>query len=163
MAGVTRAKFPQIMTLRYNAAFSLSQLEAAKAKARAERKPLGFIMVWDSLFGERADTRLQGGTHGLAHFYRAFNENVVLVFVRHENELGSVPNAVKEGFNGPDEGGFAPNMAVVDATASEFIVEIPYGGADSNGEKRDKVFAAGAAKIDQWLATHPQAIATPKP
>lgn len=51
-------------------------------------------------------------------------------------------------------------MAVVDATASELIVEIPYGGANSNGETRDQVFSAGAEKVDQWLSTHPLAVAT---
>jgi len=158
-AGVTAAKFPQKRTMRLSDAFSLSQLEAAKAKAQAEHKPLGFLMVWGQFFGEEADTRSGGGAPGLAHFYRAFNSNLVLVFVRHETELGSVPDAVKQGFNGPDEGGFAPNMAVVDATATEFIVEIPYGGNDSNGAKRDQVFGAGAVKIDQWLTTHPYAVA----
>lgn len=158
-SGVIAAKFSQRMTVQLNSAFSLSQLEAAKAKAVAECKPLGFIMVWGQFFGKQTDTRSRGSEPAMAHFYRAFNANLVLVFVRHETELGSVPDAVKQGFNGPDEGGYAPNMAVVDATASEFIVEIPYGGTDSNGEKRDQVFSAGAAKIDQWLATHPLAVA----
>jgi hypothetical protein len=79
--------------------------------------------------------------------------------VRHETELGHVPEAGKKGFNGPDEGGFAPNMAVVDATASEFIVEIPMGGGKSDGAKRDEVFRALTPKIDQWLAAHPTAAA----
>jgi hypothetical protein len=81
--------------------------------------------------------------------------------VRHESELGLVPNAVKQGFNGPDEGGFAPNMAVVDATATEFIVEIPMGGGSSDGAKRDEVFRALTPKINQWLATHPSASVKP--
>jgi len=160
---VAAAKSSQSMSLQLNSAFSLSQLEAAKAKALAQHKPLGFIMVWGEFFGKEENTRLRGGVPGLCHFYRAFNSELVLVYVRHETELGLVPEAVKRGFFGPDEGGFAPNMAVVDATASEFIVEIPYGGNDSNGEKRDKVFGAGAEKIDLWLATHPLATATPSP
>ena len=158
LAGVRTATFSQSLTLQLNSAFSLSQLEAAKAKAQAERKPLGFIMVWGKLFGKSADTRKGGSESGLAHFYRAFNNTLVLVYVRHETELGSVPAAVQRGFGGPDEGGYAPNMAVVDATATEFIVEIPYGGAHSDGGKRDEVFSAGAVKIDQWLATHPLAV-----
>ncbi len=85
----------------------------------------------------------------------------MLVFVRHENELGMVPPAVRRGFFGKDEGGFAPNMAVTDASATEFIVEIPYRDLDADG--RDQLFAAGGRKIDLWLATHPQAIATPDP
>ncbi len=159
MAGVLAARGIKHRVVQLGDAFSLSQLEQAKAKAVAERKPLGFIMVWGQFFGVPANTRLRGSAHGLAHFCEAFNNNLVLVFVRHETELGSVPNAVKQGFNGPDEGGFAPNMAVVDATASEFIVEIPYGGDYSDGEKRDQVFSAGAAKIDGWLKTHPLAVA----
>lgn len=157
-AGVTAAKASQRLTVQLTSAFNLSQIETAKARALTEHKPLGFIMVWGQFFGKETDTRSKGSVPALAHFYRAFNSNLVLVFVRHETELGLVPDAVKEGFCGPDEGGYAPNMAVVDATATEFIVEIPYGGTDSNGEKRDQVFAAGAAKIDQWLTTHPLAV-----
>jgi len=164
-AGVNSARMSSTLTVQLSSAFSLSQLEAAKAKAVAERKPLGFIMVWGEHFGRQTDTRSKGSISALAHFYRAFNNNLVLVYVRHENELGLVPDAVKQGFTGPDEGGWAPNMAVVDATASEFIVEIPYGGSDSVGSIRDQVFSAGAEKIDQWLATHPLAIgkATARP
>ena len=116
-------------------------------------------MVWGQFFGNTYSPRLKGGQSALAHFYRAFNNSLVLVFVRHETELNLAPKAVKQGFFGPDEGGFAPNMAVVDATASQFIVEIPMGGADGDGPRRDQVFAAGAAKIDQWLGAHPTAAA----
>ncbi|XHR29146.1 MAG: hypothetical protein ACFUZC_00995 [Chthoniobacteraceae bacterium] len=157
--GVNSAKSGERVVMRLDSAFSLSQIEAAKAKAIREHKPLGFIMVWGQFFDSKAvDSRAQGGGEGLAHFYRAFRNTLVLVYVRHESELGQVPDAVKKGFNGPDEGGFAPNMAVVDATASEFIVEIPYGGAKSTGEIRDGVFSAGAQKIEQWLSTHPDAL-----
>ena len=147
------------MTLRLDSAFSLAQLEQAKEKARAERKPLGFLMVWGQFFGHEADPRDKGSDSALVHFYEAFHQNLVLVFVRHETELGQVPEAVKKGFFGPNEGGFAPNMAVVDATATEFITEIPFRGLDGNG--RDPLFAAGGREIDQWLATHPAAMATP--
>jgi hypothetical protein len=159
-AGVAAARTAAPMELSPSVAFGLSQLDAAKAKAQAEKKPLGFVMVWDQFFGNRYDPRLKGGQAALAHFYRAFNNSLVLVFVRHENELRSVPGAVGQGFSSPDEGGFAPNMAVVDATASQLIVEVPMGGAYSDGAKRDRVFAAAAAKIDKWLAAHPTATAT---
>lgn len=49
-------------------------------------------------------------------------------------------DAVKTGFNGPEEGGFAPNMAVVTADCAQFVCEIPYGGTDSNGAIRDQIF-----------------------
>jgi len=156
-AGVAGAKHAAPLFLSTDMTFSLDQLDIAKAKAQAERKPLGFIMVWAQFFGNRYDPRLKGGQAALAHFYRAFSNSLVLVFVRHETELDSVPPAVKQGFAGPDEGGYAPNMAVVDATATQFIVEIPLGGANSDGLRRDKIFAAGATKIDQWLAAHPTA------
>lgn len=155
------AKSAPQTTLKLTDAFSLSQIEQAKAKAQAERKPLGFVMVWGQFFDKKASTRGRGSEAALAHFYHAFKDTLVLVFVRHENELGLVPDAVKKGFNGPDEGGFAPNMAVVDATASEFIVEIPMGGGSSDGPKRDEVFRTLTPKIDQWLASHPTASAKP--
>jgi hypothetical protein len=147
------------MALQAGDAFSLAQLDQAEQKARQEQKPLGFLMVWGVFFGHEADTRGSDSVSALIHFYQVFNRDLVLVFVRHESELNMVPAAVKKGFFGPDEGGYAPNMAVTDATATEFIVEIPYAHLDGPG--RDQTFAAGANKIDQWLATHPQAAPTP--
>ena len=147
------------MTLQAADAFSLSQLDQAEQKAREERKPLGFLMVWGVFFDHEADTRGSDSVSALVHFYQVFNQNLVLVFVRHETELNMVPNAVKQGFFGPNEGGYAPNMAVTDATATEFIVEIPY--AHQDGAGRNQTFAAGAQKIDQWLATHPNAVQAP--
>jgi hypothetical protein len=147
------------MALQPADAFSLGQLDQAIEKAREERKPLGFLMVWGVFFGHEADTRGSDSVSALIHFYQVFDQNLVLVFVRHETELNLVPDAVKKGFFGPDEGGYAPNMAVTDATAKEFIVEIPYAHMDGPG--RDQTFAAGAKKIDQWLAAHPNAVATP--
>jgi hypothetical protein len=49
-------------------------------------------------------------------------------------------------------------MAVTDANVTELIVEIPYKHLDGNG--RERIFAAGGRKIDEWLASHPDAIAT---
>jgi hypothetical protein len=147
------------MTMELTNAFSLNQLEQAKQKAQTEKKPLGFIMVWGQFFDHEADPRSKGSDSALVHFYEVFNKDLVLVFVRHETELPMVPDAVKQGFGGPDEGGYAPNMAVVDATATEFITEIPFRSLDGPG--RDELFAAGGKKIDQWLSTHPDAAAIP--
>ena len=94
----------------------------------------------------------QGGNSRLAHFYDVFHDNLVLVFVRHESELGNVPDSVKKGFNGPDEGGFAPNMAVVTADCSQFVCEIPSGGEHSNGQIREQIFRQKIAVIKQFIA-----------
>ena len=147
------------LTLELNSAFSLAQLDQAKAKAQAEKKPLGFLMVWGQLFDHEADPLGTGSDQALVHFYEVFNDQLVLVFVRHETELGMVPPAVAKGFRGPDEGGYSPNMAVTDATATEFIVEIPYKGLNAAG--RDPLFADGGHKIDLWLSTHPDAMPAP--
>jgi hypothetical protein len=160
---VAAAKTAAPITLYANNAFELSQLDEAKAKAQAQKKPLGFVMVWGEFFGKKADPRETGSLAAFAHFYHAFNNSLVLVFVRHESELRDVPGPVEQGFTGPAEGGYAPNMAVVDATASQLIIEVPMGGAKGDGAKRDRVFAAAAAKIDQWLTTHPGALPTPPP
>jgi len=69
--------------------------------------------------------------------------------------------AVATGFTGPDEGGFAPNMAVVDATGNEFILEVPCGPAKATGIDRDAIFKMAATKIQAWLAFHPTAIGAP--
>lgn len=147
------------MSLQLSNAFSLAQLDQAKAKAQAERKPIGFLMVWGQFFGPEEDTRGSSSVSALMHFYQVFNNSLVLVFVRHETELSQVPPAVRKGFFGPDEGGFAPNMAVTDASATEFITEIPFRGL--NGAGRDPIFAQGAREIDQWWAAHPDAMPTP--
>jgi hypothetical protein len=149
------------MTMAENNAYSLSQLEQAKQEAQQQHKPLGFLMVWGQFFGQPADTRGNDSVSALVHFYQVFHQNLVFVFVRHETELQMVPDAVKKGFFGMEEGGYAPNMAVTDATATDFITEIPYKHLDGAG--RDEVFAVGARKIDQWLATHPNAMPTPTP
>ena len=156
--GLAHARQNQTVNLNKNMAFSMTTLEAAKKKAKAENKLMGFIMVWDSFFVPAQPMR-KGGPDGLAHFYDVFHDALVLVFVRHESELGSVPDAVKTGFNGPDEGGFAPNMAVVTADCSQFVCEIPYGGKDSNGAIREQIFRQKIAVIKAFLKKQ----ATPKP
>ena len=162
--GLSLARQNQTVYLNKNMAFSLANLEAAKKKAKAENKLLGFIMEWDSFFVPAQPMR-KGSPGGLAHFYDVFHDALVLVFVRHESELGSVPAAVKTGFNGPEEGGFAPNMAVVTADCSQFVCEIPYGGNDSNGAIREPIFRQKIAVIKafQKKQATPKAASTPSP
>jgi hypothetical protein len=160
-AGLENAKKAPAAAMQMTYAFGLDRLDAAKAKAQREHKPLGFIMVWDQYFNKRATTRVIGGSSALLHFYEAFKDSLVLVFVHHENELDKVPRAVAFGFQGPDEGGYAPNMAVVDATATQFIVEIPCAGPGGAGPERDAVFKMAAAKIQTWMNAHPTAVAAP--
>ncbi len=148
--GLALARQNQMVYLSKNMAFSMTNLEAAKKKAQAENKLMGFIMVWDNFFVPAQPMR-QGSPGGLAHFYDVFHDGLVLVFVRHENELDSVPAAVKTGFNGPEEGGFAPNMAVVTADCSRFVCEIPYGGEKSNGGIREPIFRQKIAVIKDFL------------
>ena len=147
--GLAFARQNEVVYLSKNVAFSLDHLEAAKKKALAEKKMLGFIMEWDSMLVP-AKPLVRGSPGGLAHFYDVFNDGLVLVFVRHESELGNVPDAVKTGFNGPDEGGFSPNMAVVTADCSQFVCEIPYGGNESNGAIREKIFRDKIAVIKKF-------------
>ncbi|HEY3763147.1 MAG TPA: hypothetical protein VGN23_15485 [Verrucomicrobiae bacterium] len=147
------ARQDQVVDLSKHVAFSLSQLDAAKQKAKAEKKLIGFVMEWDSMLIP-ARPMGRGSDDGLAHFYDVFHDNLVLVFVRHESELNNVPDAVKQGFFGPEEGGFAPNMAVVTADCSKFVCEIPYGGDQSNGQIREQVFRQKIAVIKKFLATN---------
>jgi hypothetical protein len=158
--GLYNARANNRISLTLNSAYRLSSLEAAKKKAQAEHKLLGFIMVWDMFFQPAQPM----GTHGpnsMAGFYTVFNNALVLVFVRHEDELGKVPPAVGQGFFGPDEGGWAPNMAVVTADCSQFVCEIPLGGEKSNGAIRESIFRAKIAEIKKFLES-PKALA-PKP
>lgn len=143
------ARRNQRVYLNKNIAFSLGNLEAAKKKAKDEKKLLGFIMTWDNFFIP-SHPMGPGSNGALAHFYDVFHDNLVLVFVRHEDELNKVPDAVKQGFFGPDEGGYAPNMAVVTADCSKFVCEIPEGGKESNGAIREKIFREKIAEIKRF-------------
>ena len=154
-----RADSPISLTL--NSAYRLSSLDAAKKKAQAEKKLLGFIMVWDMMFRPASRPMGTGGPNDLAGFYSVFNNALVLVFVRHEDELDKVPDAVKKGFFGPEEGGWAPNMAVVSADCSQFVCEIPLGGEHSTGAVREPIFRQKIAVIKKFLE-NPEAFA-PKP
>ena len=152
--GLTYARQNQVVPLAKNMAFSLDNLEAAKKKAKDEKKLLGFIMVWNTMYVPSAPME-RGSGGGLAHFYDVFHDNLVLVFVQHESELDKVPDAVKQGFNGPEEGGFAPNMAVVTGDCSQFVCEIPYGGDKSNGQIREQIFRQKIADIKKFVKAHP--------
>ena len=147
-------------------AYGLDQLEEAKARARTERKPLGFIVTSKKCFGQAYNTRQTSAYAALLHFDEAFKEPLVLVFVPQETDPSLLPPAVKKGVTSAAAGNLAPNMAVVDVTASELIVEIPAGGPKADGEQRDEIFKAGAAVIQQWLSYHPTGLAqtvTPPP
>jgi hypothetical protein len=148
--GLYIARQNRPMNLNLNNAYRLANLEEAKKKAQAEHKMLGFIMVWDVMF-QPSQPMGSGGPNDLAGFYAVFNKALVLVFVRHENELDKVPDAVKKGFNGPEEGGFSPNMAVVTADCSQFICEIPLGGNKSNGYVREQIFRQKIAVIKKFV------------
>jgi hypothetical protein len=151
-AGLMFARQNQLVNLNKNLAFSLDNLEAAKKKAKAGKKMIGFIMEWDSMLVPSHPMGIGGSDDGLAHFYDVFNDNLVLVFVRHESELGQVPDAVKQGFNGPEEGGFAPNMAVVTADCSQFVCEIPFGGKGSTPQIREQNFRQKIDVIKKFAA-----------
>jgi hypothetical protein len=153
--GLAYARQNRPINLTKNLAFSLDQLAAAKQKAKAEKKLLGFIMEWDTFFIPSHPMN-RGSNAGLAHFYDVFHDNLVLVFVRHESELGLVPGAVGQGFNGPEEGGFAPNMAVVTADATQFVCEIPYGGDQSNGQIRETIFRQKIDVIKKFIKAQPK-------
>lgn len=144
------ARRNQPIILTKNLAFSMDNLEAAKKKAKEEKKLMGFIMVWDYFF-VRSHPMHSSSNGALAHFYDVFHDNLVLVFVRHESELGLVPGAVRAGFTGPDEGGIAPNMAVVTANCSQLVCEIPCGGKEYNTQVREQIFREKIAVIKAFL------------
>jgi hypothetical protein len=149
--GMAMARQNRTVNLSKSMAFSLNQLDAAKARAKQEKKLIGFIMVWDEFFTPSTPMGL-GSNGALAHFYDVFHNNMVFVFVSHERELGNVPDAVKQGFNGPEEGGYAPNMAVVTADCSNFICEIPYAKKDFTG--REEIFRQKIEVIKKFLANN---------
>jgi hypothetical protein len=154
--GMAYARQNVVVNMKKDMAFSLSNLEEAKKKAKAEKKMIGFIMEWDSFFVP-SDPMGQSSDCAMAQFYDVFNDGMVLVFVRHESELNDVPAAVRQGFFGPEEGGFAPNMAVVTADCSQFVCEIPYGGKESNGMVREKIFRDKIAVIKAFEKANPTA------
>ena|SRR5579859_4144171 len=147
------ARQDQGIYLNKDLAFSLDQLDAARKKAEAEHKLLGFILVWDNFFHPAGPPARPVGNfseNALAHFYDVFHDNMVLVFVSHERELDKVPPAVKQGFGGSDEGGYAPSMAVVTADCSHYICEVPY--SKKNFAGREQIMRDRIAVIKKFLA-----------
>jgi hypothetical protein len=156
--GLEAAKSVPEQPVKGTDAFNLSQLADAKAQALRDRKPLGFIMTSSTMFDKPVTTRAPGGSSALLHFYQAFKDSLVLVFVPIETKVDQLPPAVSAGFTRKEMGGVAPNMAVVDATANALVVAVPCGNAKTSGPDRDKVFVIAAAAIQHWLSYHPMAI-----
>jgi len=157
------AKTAPARAMTENDAFSLDQLDDAKSKARSERKPLGFVVVTKKCFGQAYTTRQTGGYSALLHFYEAFKDPLVLVFVPSNGEV-SVPGSVARGVKAAaTQGVTAPYMVVTDATTAEDIGIIPPGDIKADGGKRDEIFKIGAAKIQEWLSYHPAAISNGPP
>lgn len=149
--GLARGYLNKQGVLKKTDAFSLSQLEEAKKKATEEKKLLGFIMMWDTFYDKKVAPNDQGSEAGALHFYNTFNDSLVLVFVRHENEIRKTPESVQKGFLGPEEGGFAPNMCVVSADTKDYVVQIPFGGKTSNGKIRHQIFGEKIKVIKEYL------------
>lgn len=152
LAGIARGMTSRPGSLKKSDGFSLNSVEQIIEKAKAENKLVGFMMMWDQFYNKPASPMGKGSESGALHFFNSFKDSMLIVFVAHENELDKVPDSVKKGFFGPDEGGFAPNMCVVSSDLKDFIVEIPLGGANSDGKVRQGVFDAKMAAIKQYLA-----------
>lgn len=161
--GLEAAKSVPEQPVKETDAFNLSQLADAKAQALRDRKPIGFIMTASTMFNKPVTTRVPGGSSALLHFYQAFKDSLVLVFVPVETKVDQLPPAVTAGFTRKEMGGVAPNMTVVDATTNALIVAVPCGNAKTAGPDRDKVFVIAATAIQRWLSYHPLAIGEPPP
>lgn len=74
--GLYLARQNKPIILGLNRAFRLADVEAAKKKAKQEKKLIGFIMVWDSMFGP-SQPMGRGGPNDLAGFYTVFNKALV--------------------------------------------------------------------------------------
>jgi hypothetical protein len=145
--GLFLARENRLLDLKKDLAFSLDDLEAAKQKAKAEKKMIGFVVVWDQFFTNRlVRTMGKGSDDALAQFYTTFHKALVLVFVSHERELDKLPPAARTGIFGPEAGKFSPKMAVTTADGSQFVCFIPYGADDATGYDREAVFKQ---KIDE--------------
>lgn len=150
-----KARGNATIQLAPDSAFRLDQIEEAMQAAQAEKKPIGFIMVWDVFFGKQAKPQGNKGEDALAHFHEVFRDNLVLVYVRHEEldkQIDNIPESVKKGFFASDGASFSPNMAVVSADAGEFICQIPLGGGNAtDGRAREAVFREKIQAINAWI------------
>ena len=148
--GLFQARENQLVQMKKDLAFSLDNLEAAKQKARAENKMIGFVVVWDQFFNQPTRTMGKGSNAALAQFYTTFHKGLVLVFVSHERELDKIPPAAKTGIFGPEAGKFSPKMAVVTADCSQFVCLVPYGKDEATGYDRETLFKEKIAEIKKF-------------
>jgi hypothetical protein len=149
--GLFLARENKLVQMKKDMAFSLDSLEAAKQKARAENKMIGFLVVWDEFFTNNpARTMGKGSDDALAQFYTTFHNALVLVFVSHERELDKIPAAAKKGIFGPDAGKWSPKMAVTTADCSQFVCFIPYGADEETGYEREGLFKQKIAEMKQF-------------
>jgi hypothetical protein len=157
------AKTAPARAMSQDDAFTPDQLSDAMAKARSERKQLGFVVVSKKCFGQAYTTRQTSGYAALLHFYEAFKEPLVLVFVPSEGQV-PIPEAAVRGVKAAAGGGLnVPYMVVLDAGATELVGVLPSGDTKADGEKRDELFKVGAAKLQEWLSYHPTAVSTGPP
>jgi len=155
--GLFLARENKPVAMRKDMAFSLDNLEAAKQKARAENKMIGFIVVWDQFFTNHpVRTMGKGSSDALAQFYTTFHTALVLVFVSHERELDKIPAAAKTGILGPEAGKFSPKMAVTTADGSQFVCFLPYGADEETGYQRETIFKQKIAEMKKFSGNAPR-------
>ncbi|NDY41659.1 hypothetical protein G3N55_02170 [Dissulfurirhabdus thermomarina] len=97
----------------------LSDLPAARAKARREGKALAFLFV---------DTR--GGCGLCAQAARLAAERLspaaVVVHVDPRSDLGRMPSLVRDALRSPAAGQVSPRLAVTDAAVRRVIAVVPF-------------------------------------
>jgi hypothetical protein len=157
------AKSAPARAMSQNDAFTPEQLSDAIARARSERKQIGFVIVNKKCFGQAYTTRQTSPYAALRHFYEAFKEPLVLVFVPNEGPV-PIPEAAVRGVKAAAGSGLnVPYMVVLDAGATELVGVIPSGDLKADGEKRDDLFKVGAGKLQEWLSYHPTALSNGPP
>ena len=158
--GLFLARQNNKVDLKKDMAFWLDDLEAAKQKAKAEKKMIGFVVVWDNFFGKPAKTMGQGSPDALAQYYTTFHNALVLVFVSHERDAERVPPAGKRGLSGLKAGKFSPKMAVVTGDCSQYVCIVPYGEGTSTGYEREVIFKQKIAVIKKFASSPPKSQVT---
>jgi hypothetical protein len=148
-------------TITAKSAFSLKQLDAAKAAATASGRPLGFIVTWDHILNKPANPQEANGSSDehLAHYVAVYDGLLTLVFVRHEDELNKLPPGAAAGIGGPEAGNWSPKLAITTPDAQQLIVMVPYGNATPQGgntlKSHQAVFRRTWPKVDAWYAGNP--------
>jgi hypothetical protein len=164
MEGIRAAREVPEQPVQLTDAYSLDHLAEARAQAQLERKLMGFIQMTPAMLNRPVTTRTAGPSATLLHFCRAFSKSMVLVFVPGTTKPNQLPPAVVAGLSAKEMNGIVPNMAVVDATATELVLPVPSGKDNkATGEDRDRTFIASAAIMQRWLSYHPLAIGAPDP